>query len=89
MEGPGPQTVREHLVGLAILSSIYWIVGIPLLILVPEFTFIYLVGGYLFFIAGFVVLLSIVSLLNLVVFGPILWLVSRVIGDKTEPNETI
>ena len=91
MEGPGPQTFKEHLEPLITLSSFYWFLAIPIFLLYGDFTLIsvlILLGGYIFFVCGFVILLSIFSAVNAVVFIPMFWLLSKIVGDKTDPEDS-
>ena len=79
MEGPGAQTFKEHLEALVTLSSFYWFLAIPFFLLYGDFTLIsvlILLGGYIFFVCGLFILLSVFSAANAVVFIPMFWLLS-------------
>ncbi len=92
MEGPGPQTFKEHLEALVALSILYWFLAIPIFLLYGDFTLnsvLILLSGYIFFcLWAFHSIVYFLLAANAVVFIPMFWLLSKIVGDKTDPEDS-
>ena len=84
MESVSVHTVKDYLAGLAIFSSVYWMVSLFLSFLSRDFPLLVeFLGFYVIVLAGCFILFSITAYVNVAVFTPIFGFLSRVIAEKT------
>ncbi len=84
MESVSVQTVKDHLAGVAIFSSVYWTVSLFLSFPSRDFPLLMeFLGFYVIVLAGCFILFSLTAYVNVAVFTPIFGFLSKIIAVKT------
>ena len=87
MESFSVQAVKDHMGGLAIFSSVYWMVSLFLSFPSRDFALlIEFLGFYVLVLAGCFTLFTITAYVNVAVFNPIFGFLSRILGERTRSN---
>ena len=83
MENVSVQTVKDHLAGLVIFSSVYWMVSVFLSFPSRDFPLLLeFLTFYVIVLAGCFILFSITAYANVAVINPIFGFLCRIIADK-------